>query len=64
MVLITLAELTIRATWWTVKGAYSVGRYLIYGKEKTEEEKNQEKIEELAKQLKEVQEQLNERNAK
>jgi hypothetical protein len=54
MVLLFLAELTVRATWWTVKGVYHVGRYIIYGKEKTD----QEKIIDLEQQLKEIQESL------
>ena len=58
MVLIALAELGISLTWWTVKGVYSVGRYMIYGKEKTDKDR----INELENQLKAVNEKLKEKD--
>lgn len=57
MVLIALAEIGVRVTWWTVKGVFSIGKYLIYGREKTD----QEKIAELENKLKEVEEKLEEK---
>jgi hypothetical protein len=60
MVLIALAELGLRITWWTVKGAFSVGKYLIYGREKTDQEKIAELQNEL-KELKELKEKLKEK---
>lgn len=51
MVLLTLAELSIQITWWTLKGAYNVGKYLIYGPQKTEQEKMREQINELKSQI-------------
>jgi predicted nuclease with TOPRIM domain len=47
MVLLTLLDIGIKTTVWTVSGLYSVGKYMIYGHTKTKEEEMEERIAEI-----------------
>ena len=44
MVIFTLLDVSIQTTWWITKNIYYVGRYMIYGKQKTEGEIIEEKV--------------------
>jgi hypothetical protein len=57
MVLITILELGIKMTWWSVKSVYNLGYYMVYGSEKNKNNPNEiylQKIEELDKQILEL----------
>ncbi len=47
MVIFTLLDISLQTTWWVSKNIYYAGRYLIYGKQKTESEIMEEKMEKL-----------------
>lgn len=51
MVLLTLLDLSVQTTVWTVKNIFYAGRYMIYGKQKTESE---QKTEEMEKRLQQI----------
>lgn len=47
MILSILVDLSVKTAWWVTKNAYYAGRYMIYGRRKTETEKLEEKLEEV-----------------
>ncbi len=50
--LITLLDISITASVWLCKNVYYAGRYMVYGHQKTESEKLDEKIEKIEEMLK------------
>jgi hypothetical protein len=51
MSLLTLVDISVSAVWWVTKGVYYTGKYMIYGRQKTENEIIEEKIDEKLKQI-------------
>ena len=47
MVFLTLVDISLQTGWWIGKHIFYVGRYVIYGRQKTEEEKVNEKLEQI-----------------
>ena len=50
--LISLLDISITASVWVCKNVYYAGRYMVYGHQKTESEKLDEKLEKIEKMLK------------
>lgn len=51
MSLLTIVDISVSAVWWVTKGVYYTGRYMIYGRQKTESEIIDEKINERLEQI-------------
>lgn len=60
MVLITLADMTLKLTFWTIEKTYNGMVYLIYGHQETIEEKILKELEDTKKELMNTKKELDE----
>lgn len=51
MVLLALLDISVSTAWWMTKNVYYAGRYVIYGRQKTEAEIVEEKVDERMKEI-------------
>jgi hypothetical protein len=68
MVLLTLVDISVSTAWWVTKNVYYAGKYMIYGRQKTEaeiiKEDMTEQMDKILKNEEELKNELRELNGK